>query len=155
MSGGVFAGTKSPNQIGYSASVKPSSLVVGTSGKAAVRVAPLTASARSLPSRTCGPTSAGGPKKKSTRPAITSDIASAPPLNGTWSASMPALIRNRSALRCVAVPTPTDENVSAPGRALAAATRSLAVLKLLPGETTSTFGEIPKGMTAAKSRAGS
>ena len=82
MSRRVLAGRNSPYQIGYSASLKPASCVVGTSGKAGVRRAPFTTNAVSLPSRTCGSTSAGGPKKKSTRPAITSDTASAPPERG-------------------------------------------------------------------------
>ena len=42
-----------------------------------------------------------------------------------------------------------------PGWALAAATRSPTVFKPRDGETTSTFGETPIGMTAEKSRAGS
>ena len=67
---------------------------------------------------------------------------------------MPALAWKRSALRCVAVPMPTEEKLSAFGRALAAATRSAAVLIHFAGETTRTAGEIPIGATAAKSRAG-
>jgi hypothetical protein len=40
-----------------------------------------------------------------------------------------------------------------PGLALAAATRSCAVLKPFDGETTSTFGLVPSETTAAKSAA--
>ena len=155
MSRGVPAGAKMPNQIGYSALAKPASWVVGTSGRAAARVAPLTTRAVSLPSRTCGRTRPSGPKKKSMRPATTSFIASAPPLNGTWTASTPALRRNRSALRCVADPIPTDEKLKLPGLAFAAATKSPTVLKPREGVTTSTAGETPIGITPAKSRTGS
>jgi hypothetical protein len=55
---------------------------------------------------------------------------------------------------CVALPTPTDEKLRAPGLAFAAATRSPTVLKPFAGATTSTFGEMPNGTTAAKSRPG-
>ena len=67
---------------------------------------------------------------------------------------MPALAWNRSTLRCVAVPMPTEEKLSAFGRALAAATSSAALLIPFAGETTNTAGEMPIGATAAKSRAG-
>ena len=47
---GVFAGRNMPIQNGYSASVKPASEVVGTSGSAAERLALFTTSAVSVPS---------------------------------------------------------------------------------------------------------
>jgi hypothetical protein len=50
------------------------------------------------------------------------------------------------------VPTPTDEKVNAPGLALAAATRSRAVLKPFSGDTTSTPAKVPSGITAAITR---
>ena len=98
----------------------------------------------SLPSWICGRTSATGPKKKSMRPAITSVMASAPPLNGTWTASTPALRRNRSALRWVALPTPTEEKFSAPGFALAAATKSPTVFQPLVRRNNQDAGRDPE-----------
>src|SRR5262249_53079411 len=75
-------------------------------------------------------------KAKSMRPAITSVIASAPPLNGTCTARNPPLSRKRSALRCDPVPAPGEEKFSPSGFALPSRTRSRAVLKPLDGETT-------------------
>src|SRR5262249_19469482 len=92
-------------------------------------------------------------QKKSTRPAITSVSPSRPPGNGTWTASNPALMRNRSAAQWVALPVPADAKVNDP--ALAAATNSGNVLRPLSGETTVTLGMVPNGTTAEKSRAGS
>ena len=45
---------------------------------------------------------------KSTRPVITSVIASGPPRNGTWVPWKPALTRKRSAAQWVALPTPAE-----------------------------------------------
>ena len=128
--------------------------MVGTSGSAEERVAPFTASAASLPSRISGRAAPSARKAKSIRPATSSVIISAPPLNGTCTAATPALSRKRSALKCDADPTPGEEKLNAPGFALAAATRSRTVLKPLSGRTTRTKGVTPSGTTAAKSRAG-
>ena len=65
MARGVFAGRNIPIQNGHSASVKPASEVVGTSGSAAERLALFTTSAVSLPSFTNGKAFATGGKKKS------------------------------------------------------------------------------------------
>ena len=72
MARGVFAGRNIPIQNGYSASVKPASEVVGTSGSAAERLALFTTSAVSLPSFTNGKAFPTGAKKKSIRPAMIS-----------------------------------------------------------------------------------
>src|SRR5262245_60789361 len=96
---------------------------------------------------------ATGVKRKSARPDRTSVIASAPPRNGMCTASNPAAMRKRSALKWVAVPTPAEAKLKAPGLDLAAATRSCAVLKPFDGDTTSTFGLLPSETTAAKSAA--
>src|SRR5262249_44470613 len=53
------------------------------------------------------------------------------------------------------LPTPAEAKLNEPGLALTAATRSPTVFKPRDGETTSTFGETPNGITAEKSRAGS
>jgi hypothetical protein len=65
------------------------------------------------------------------------------------------LARNRIALRWVAVPTPADPKLIPPAFALASATKSATVLNPRARETTSTFGTIPRGTTAAKSFAAS
>src|SRR5207344_884871 len=49
MSRDVFAGRNTPNQLGYSASTRPASVIVGTSGRAEARFGLFTASASSLP----------------------------------------------------------------------------------------------------------
>jgi hypothetical protein len=81
-------------------------------------------------------------------------MASAPPLNGTCTAWIPALDTKRSALKWVALPTPTDEKFKAPGRAWATATSSATELTPFAGDTTRTLAEMPTGTTAMKSRAG-
>jgi hypothetical protein len=87
---------------------------------------------------------------KSTSPLATWVRASGPPLNGTWRAVNPAASRSRSAAQWVALPTPADANVNEPF--LAAWTSSLSVLIPLAGETTVTFGTVPKTATPARSR---
>jgi hypothetical protein len=52
-------------------------------------------------------------------------------------------------------PIPADAKVKVPGFALAAATRSAAVLKPLLAEATSKFGDVPIKTTGTKSRTGS
>src|SRR6516165_9891645 len=86
---------------------------------------------------------------------MSSVIASGLPLKGTWTATIPVLAKKRSALIWTPLPTPAEAKLNEPGLALAAATRSPTVLKPRDGETTSTFGDTPIGITADKSRAGS
>ena len=62
MSRGVFLGTTMPTQKSKSESGNPASSVVGTSGRADVRFELLTASARTLPSRTNGIATGSGQK---------------------------------------------------------------------------------------------
>ena len=62
MSRGVFDGTSTPNQIALSASFKPISTGVGTSGSSATRLAVETTSARTWPSRISGNAVASGQK---------------------------------------------------------------------------------------------
>jgi len=87
---------------------------------------------------------------KSTRPVITSVMASMPPSNGTCVALKPALMRSRSAAKCVALPTPADAKVMFP--AFAAATISFSVVMPFDGAMMTTLGTLPNGMTAEKSR---
>src|SRR5262249_46319537 len=51
---GVRAGTKIPNHSANSSAGYPASATVGTSGSSGLRCAPVVASARSVPARTCG-----------------------------------------------------------------------------------------------------
>src|SRR5262249_12368689 len=54
MSGGVWAGTNQPCQLEDSKPASPLSATVGTPGSAGERLAPATASVRSVPAATCG-----------------------------------------------------------------------------------------------------
>ena len=51
---GVRAGTKMPNHSANVSAGYPASAMVGTSGSNGLRWAPVNASARSVPARTCG-----------------------------------------------------------------------------------------------------
>jgi hypothetical protein len=82
--------------------------VVGTSGKAAMRLPALMASAASLPSLISESTLENGCTLKSTRPAMISVTASMP-RKATCCASKPALTRRRSAPKCEADPIPAVE----------------------------------------------
>src|SRR5581483_3487434 len=76
---GVPAGASSPYQAVASNPGKPNSATVGTSGKDAMRRDPVVATARSLPSLTCGSTTLS-PNMSCTSPRRTSAIAGAAPL---------------------------------------------------------------------------
>jgi hypothetical protein len=65
-----------------------------------------TPSALSLPALICGIICASEPTAICVLPAITSIIAGPPPLNGTWTMSMPACCLKSSAARCWKLPTP-------------------------------------------------
>ena len=80
ISGGVPAGANRPFHIVTSYPGRPASAIVGTSGAAAVRVAPVTAMAVSLPIFTCCMTDDAGANMACVRPAITSVIPSIEPL---------------------------------------------------------------------------
>ena len=66
---GVPAGATSPNHRTDSKSGTPASIMVGRSGMNGLRFASVTASATSLPARTCSITVEAGEKKPSMRPA--------------------------------------------------------------------------------------
>ena len=88
------------------------------------------------------------------RPAMTSLMASGPPLNGMCTALMPALSRKRSALRWDALPSPTDAKLTrwlSVGRRHQLARR----LEALLGRDHQHEGIDPMGATATKSRSGS
>src|SRR5438094_1979176 len=65
---------------------------------------------------------------------------------------MPAPRRKRSALRCVALPMPTEAELSEPGLAFAAATSSFTERMPFEGAITSTLGSKASGMTPVRSR---
>ena len=108
MSGGVAAGTSTPNQVLISKSRTPDSATVGTSGVAGERFAVDTAIARSLPALTCG--IAGGMPEKNitTCPPSRSVNAGAAPLYGTWVIVIPALRCKSSNARCAGLPLPAE-----------------------------------------------
>src|SRR5260370_14584386 len=132
---------------------KPSSIVVGTFGRAGERFAVLTASGIRRPSVMNAIADEMPITQKSTRPAITSVRAASPPLNGTWVALTPAASRKRSAAQCVALPTPADPKVTV--LSFARSTNSPAVLMPFDGATSITFGTAPNMATPAKSLDGS
>ena len=80
--------------------------MVGTSGSAAERLPVLTASASSWPPRICPTAVVSGVQVNCVRPPMVSVTDSGDPFRGTCTASMPAAMRNFSALMCAALPTP-------------------------------------------------
>src|SRR5256712_4839592 len=77
---GVAFGTIRPYQVPEKYSGMPASATVGTSGKAGDRVAPPTASARSLPARTCGRGPCIGVNVQCASPEITASTEAPAPL---------------------------------------------------------------------------
>jgi hypothetical protein len=80
MSGGVPAGTITPNQVVRSNPGSPDSAMVGSSGTAGERASVVTASARSLPALTLGSALARLSNINCTCPESKSAIAGAAPL---------------------------------------------------------------------------
>src|SRR6266699_2639308 len=122
---GVRAGTITANHASPSMSGYPASAIVGTSGSACNRVLLATASARSLPSLTCGTTGGGVVKAIGVWPATVEPIAKPALLKGICTRSRPSDRRNNSPTRCPGVPVPGEAKVYLPGWALMKATRSL------------------------------
>src|SRR6476661_11155552 len=89
--------------------------MVGRSCAAEKRFAEVTASARSLPSRTSGNASDAGANSIVTRPASTSGTAVATPLYGMCRISRPAADFSSSAAICGELPLPPEAKVSSPG----------------------------------------
>src|SRR5258706_5572094 len=103
---GVFPGASRPTQKSNSPPGNPASAIVGTLGSAALRLAVLTASARSLPSW-IGPRLAMiGTQEYCSRAPIVSERIGGVPLSGTCTALIPAARLNFSVLMCAALPTP-------------------------------------------------
>src|SRR6266550_9034730 len=80
ISGGVLTGDAKPHQTDDSQPERPASATVGTSGNNGTRFSLATASARSLPARTCAITSTGLIGMNAMRSPSKSVIAGAPPL---------------------------------------------------------------------------
>ena len=119
------------------------------------RLAVVTASAFSLPLRTCG--NAGGMFGNAIVicPEITAMTAAGEPLNGTWTILMPAIVMNISPDKCAVEPLPPEPNVSSPGLAFASAINSRAECIGSDGCTMSILGANATNVTGAKSLTGS
>src|SRR5204862_8025313 len=116
--GGVPAGANRTTQAEASKS-RMVSEIAGTSGKAAARVAEVTAMARIDPALRW-PGKDGRPSTPTcTSPAITACVAGAPPRNGTWVIVSPAAALINSITRCDVLPAPEEAWFSLPGLALA------------------------------------
>ena len=90
------------------ASSGTASRIVGTSGSCALRSALVTASARSLPARTCSITPVRLSTRKPTWFASSSVCAGAEPRNGTWIAWAFSNCSIHTGERCVDCPTPVE-----------------------------------------------
>src|SRR5688572_7209106 len=82
--------------------------MVGSSGAAMERLAPVTATPRNFPARTCGKLEARFANITETWPAMRSVNAGAAPLYGTCTISTLAIELKSTAARCVDVPLPAD-----------------------------------------------
>src|SRR5262249_43693289 len=87
--------------------------MVGTSGRACGRILLATASARSLPSLTCGAAVTSEANAMGVWPATVEPIANPELLNGICTRSRPSDSRNCSPTRCAGVPVPAEEVVFA------------------------------------------
>src|SRR5947208_12805570 len=112
--------------------------MVGTSGNDGERAFPVTASARSLPSRICGTTGGMELNTTGTWPATAAATAGPAPLYGTCTTSSPTERPNCAPTRCVTDPVPPELKVSRESRALAKATNSATVLAGTDGLTAKT-----------------
>src|ERR1035437_337827 len=118
MAPGVFAGADTPYQLVTSYPGIPLSATVGIFGTAGERLAPVTASARSLPPRTYWITVGRLPNISEVWPASSSTAAGPPPLYGTCTHLTPAMYWNSSPERWTVVPVPEDAKLISPGRRL-------------------------------------
>jgi len=106
ISRGVLAGTNQPCQLDDSNPTSPLSATVGTSGSAAERLAPATASARTVPAATCGSVVAIGVIATWISPVMRAGKMAASPLYGTGWMSTPAAVLNISMVRWSGLPAP-------------------------------------------------
>jgi hypothetical protein len=122
------------------------------SGSCDERLAAATASARSLPLRTCGSTAAGVSIIQSICPPMRSIVAGLLPLYGMCVAPRPSLRLSESADRCPSVPDPAEPKFCLRASAFAFATSSGTFPTLSAGLTTSTSGVPVTSASGAKSR---
>ena len=106
MAGGVRAGACTPNQAVASKSGMPASAMVGTSGSEEERPAPLTASARSRPSRMWPMQEGMLSQPASRRPATASTSIGPAPRKGTCAMSVPERSFSISMVMCGEPPLP-------------------------------------------------
>src|SRR6185436_11693875 len=146
---GVPAGARMPHQLVTSKPGTPPSAIVGTSGMAGLRCAPLTPSAFSLPERTCGIICTRLPRFICTCPAITSVIAGPPPLYCTITKLVFDCRRNSSVAMCWKLPMPAADAFSSPGFCFSRLNRSATELTGEFAGTTSSAGPLPSMATGS------
>src|SRR5262245_35990103 len=151
---GVPVGASNPCIVSDSWSGKPASASVGASGSAGDRVPVVTASARNLPSCTCGTTGVSTTNAMGVCPARTDWTAGAEPLKGTDTRSRFCECLNISPPSWDVVPTPGCAILYLPGLERRNAISSLTVVAGIDGLTTSTFGDAAARVTGAKSLVG-
>ena len=151
ISAGVPAGATMPYHSRASPkSLKPASVMVGTSGRLSSRFKPDTDSARSLPPRMCGLTEVGTVNMMPTWPPKRSITAGPAPLYGTCTILVLVIRRNSSPINCG--PAEVEAKVSLPGCAFASCASSFIFLAGTDGCTTNTYGISVPRVTGAKSR---
>ncbi len=153
MGRGVFAGTSTPYQLLASKPGSPASATVGRSGNSAERLAVLTAIPLILPAFICGTAVAAVANTSCMLPATRSIIAGPPPLYGTCTILVPAMVLNNSSARCPVPPTPEEPPLS--DLLLASAIISFTDLTGTDGCSTSTLVESTASVTGEKSLIGS
>ena len=106
-SAGKRAGARMPNQDTTSkpGTVSPTG---GASGRAALRLGPVTPMQRILPPRTSGTAVDRVGNPNSAEPPSTAVMISGAPRYGTCTTSTPAMALNSSAHRCAPLPLPPD-----------------------------------------------
>ena len=125
--------------------------MVGSVGAEGERFAPVTASARSRPARTCGMVDIALAAEPDTRPATRSRMLGAVPLYGICTSCSPAMRFNISTVKCCPLPLPEDENNTSLGRALAKPISSFTLFTGSDGCTDSTLADCTNSDTGAKS----
>src|SRR6266850_1736793 len=155
MAGGVPFGAIRPYQVPEKYSGMPDSATVGTSGSAGERVAPPTASARSLPERTWGSGPCIGVKVHCASPETTASTEAPAPLYGTCVARTSARLVRRRPARWLDEATPAEAMLSSPGFAFISATSSFTEVAGNDGFTASRFWLTAKSDTGRKSASGS
>ena len=124
---------------------------MGTLGNIGVRLAEVTASARTLPPLICGSADTSESNIRWVCPLMRSGIASAVPLYGTCVSRVPEVSLNNSLCKCTMVPLPLDAKLSESGFALAKVMSSLTSLAGKFGVTINTLVAVATSEMGAKS----